>query len=190
MTTTAKNAGHEAFNRLAMNRMGLWVFIVSDASFFAALLTSRFFVVGLHTPEEVDQILGLGLTIVLLVSSLTAYRAEKAAQHGDLGALKSNMLLTMLFGVLFLAGVGYEWQQAFIHFPPHTAYGTILFTMTGVHATHVFTAVIALGVVYMKGRDGHFGSDDYWAVEGVVKWWHFVDVAWVFIYPTLYLISD
>jgi heme/copper-type cytochrome/quinol oxidase subunit 3 len=42
-------------------------------------------------------------------------------------------------------------------------------------------------IVLVLGIKGHYGSDDYWGVEGVVKYWHFVDLAWVIIYPTLYL---
>jgi cytochrome c oxidase subunit 3 len=172
-----------------MNRLGLWLFLVSDASFFLALISSRFFVAKLETPDEVSQVLGLGLTILLLVSSLTAYRAEVAAEHGDQSNFKLYMILTMLMGVVFLLGVGWEWHEAYAHFPPSTGYGTILFTLTGVHATHVATGVLLLGFIYFKGRNGAYGPDNYYPVEASVKWWHFVDVAWVFIYPTLYLVQ-
>jgi cytochrome c oxidase subunit 3 len=61
--------------------------------------------------------------------------------------------------------------------------------MTGIHAFHVLTGLIALTIVYRLGRDGRFTHENYWGVEGTVKYWHFVDVAWVFIYPTLYLVN-
>jgi heme/copper-type cytochrome/quinol oxidase subunit 3 len=68
----------------------------------------------------------------------------------------------------------------------------VLFTLTGVHAFHVVTGILTLGFVYFRLRGTPFSAgvgDNQWAVEGAVKWWHFVDVAWVFIYPTLYLIG-
>ena len=94
-----------------------------------------------------------------------------------------------MLGVLFLAGVGYEWAEAFKHFPPGTGFGTLFFTMTGVHAFHVLTGLIALAAVFWVGRRGQFTSGNSWPVEGAVKYWHFVDVAWVFIYPALYLVN-
>jgi cytochrome c oxidase subunit 3 len=99
------------------------------------------------------------------------------------------MLYTIGLGILFLAGVGYEWAEALEHFPPSTGFGTVFFTLTGVHAFHVLTGLIVLGIVYYMGRDGRFTTGSYWGVEGSVKYWHFVDAAWVLIYPTLYLVS-
>jgi cytochrome c oxidase subunit 3 len=165
------------------------LFLVSDASFFLALLSSRYFVEGLHTPEHVNQALGLFLTVLLLVSSLTAYRAETAAANGNTSRYRWNMFLTMLIGVVFIFGVAFEWIEAFKHFPPSTGYGTVLFTLTGVHATHVLSGVIVLAIVYRRGLKKPYTPDAYWGVEGAVKYWHFVDVAWVFIYPTLYLVK-
>lgn len=191
MTQHVPHVNHR-FSSLDINRLGLWLFLVSDASFFIALLSARFFVVGTSRPEEVDQLLGLGLTVLLLLSSLSAYRAEVAAAHGDRQTAMRLLLATMGMGVLFLFGVGYEWQQALQHFPPSTAFGTVLFTLTGVHAFHVVTGVATLGFVYFRLRsaaDDTDGSEHQFAVEGAVKWWHFVDVAWVFIYPTLYLVG-
>lgn len=177
-------------SRLAINRVGLWLFILSESFLFGALLSSRYFLRGLDIPEGVNQPLGLVLTSVLLLSSLTAYRAEAYAASGDQSRFEWNLLATIGLGVLFLVGVGVEWDEAFSHFPPHSGYGTIFFTTTGIHAFHVLSGLIALTIVYALGRGSRFTSGSgYWGVEGVVKYWHFVDVAWVFIYPTLYLVS-
>ncbi len=80
-------------------------------------------------------------------------------------------------------------REASTHFPPHTGFGTLFFTMTGIHAFHVLSGLIALAVIYGLGRSRRFTAGNYWGVEGTVKYWHFVDVAWVFIYPTLYLVN-
>jgi len=100
-----------------------------------------------------------------------------------------NASFTILLGLLFMVGVVVEWSEGLRHFPPGTVYGSAFFTLIGMHAFHVFTGLVVLGIVLRLGRRGHFGSHDYWPVEAAVKYWHFVDVAWVIIFPTLYLVS-
>jgi cytochrome c oxidase subunit 3 len=175
--------------RLLINRVGLWLFLLSESFLFSALISSRYFLQGLQRPETLNQPLGLALTVVLIGSSLSAYRAETAIAHGDRGRFQRNILLTIALGALFIAGVAVEWREAFLHFPPASGFGTVFFTMTGIHAFHVLTGLLALGVVYLLGKGGRFAPGSYWGVEGSVKYWHFVDVAWVFIYPTLYLVN-
>ncbi|MBI2936104.1 MAG: heme-copper oxidase subunit III [Chloroflexi bacterium] len=184
-TTTA----HAIHDRLALNRLGLWLFILSESFLFAALLSSRYFLQGVQRPPEVNQPLGLAISVILLLSSLTAYRGETAASFGDQRRFLRNLLFTIGLGCLFLVGVSVEWAEAFHFFPPSTGYGTVFFTLTGIHSFHVLTGVLALAVVVYMGRNGRFTAGSYWGVEGVVKYWHFVDVAWIFIYPTLYLVS-
>jgi cytochrome c oxidase subunit 3 len=188
--TTHTSEITDKLKKLTLNRLGLWLFLISDASFFVALVSSRFFVYGLNTPSEINQYLGLGLTVILLFSSLTAYRAEVAAENNNRKGMNLNILLTIVIGLLFLVGVGFEWGIALGHEVtwPSSPYGTVLFTLTGVHATHVLTGLIAFAIVYFMKRKNDIGEGNSWAVEGAVKWWHLVDLAWVAIYPTLYLI--
>lgn len=178
-----------AENRLHLNRVGLWLFILSETFLFGAFLSSRFYLHGFFRPAELNQFLGLVISIILVLSSLTAYRAEVASAHGDQRRFNRNILATISLGLIFLIGVGIEWREGFHFFPPSTGYGTMFFTMTGFHAFHVLSGVIALTLVYFLGRSGRFVTGSYWGVEGVVKYWHFVDVVWVLIYPTLYLVS-
>lgn len=184
----AQAGEHPAEERLAVNRTGLWLFFLSESFLFGAALSSRYYLQGVERPPELNQLLGLGITFVLLTSSLTAYRAERAAVHGHLKGLIRNLAATIGLGLLFIVGVAIEWYEAF-HFPPSTtAYGTVFVTTTGLHGFHVLTGVIALTFVLLLARSGRFSGGTFWPVEGAVKYWHFVDVAWVFIYPTLYLV--
>jgi cytochrome c oxidase subunit 3 len=185
-TTTTAHKGHD---RLAINRLGLWLFLLSETFLFGVLLASRFYLQGTQRPSEMNQPLGLVISVVLVLSSLTAFRAETAASFGDQRRFRLNILFTIGLGVLFIGGVGIEWAEAFHHFPPSSGFGTVFFTLTGVHAFHVLTGIILLALIYFLGRDGRFTAGSYWGVEGAVKYWHFVDVAWVFIYPTLYLVG-
>ncbi len=181
---------HSHPSRLYINRLGLWLFILSGCFLFAALLSSRYFILGLDRPGELNQLLGLGITTVLLLSSLTAYRAEMSAAYGDQRGFKVNTLGTLGLGLVFVVGVTVEWLEAFHYFSPSSSFGTLFFTMTGVHAFHVITGLALLLLVLIRGhRQPHFNGQNYWPVEASVKYWHFVDLAWVFIYPTLYLVA-
>ncbi len=176
--------------RLTVNRLGLWLFFLSESMIFLILLTTRFYLFGTSRPEELNQFLGFVLTTVLLVSSLTAYRAETAIAHGDRPRFLRNLLWTMMLGILFLAGVvGIEWREApHMGIVPQSGYGIAFYSMTGVHALHVLSGVVLLAIVYRNGVNGAYSPERYWGVEATIKYWHFVDLVWVFFYPALYLV--
>ncbi|MFQ5611722.1 MAG: heme-copper oxidase subunit III [Anaerolineae bacterium] len=189
--TAATSPLVESKQRIAIRRLGLWLFIASESCLFLGILIARYYMQGLHRPAEVNQILGLAITIILLTSSFFANRAEVSISRGDQPAFLRHLLVTIGLGVLFLVGVVvFEWPEALHFAPPSTGYGTALFSLTGLHAFHVLTGVIVLVVVYLQGRRGHYSAENHWDVEGGVVYWHFVDVAWVVIYPTLYLVGS
>ncbi len=184
----SENAIHEAHNRLANNRLGLWLFLISDGFIFGALFITRFFLLG-NTRPELDQVVGLAVTIVLLTSSFFMNRGETHMRYGNVKGFLKNTTITLMLGVLFLVGVvGVEWQIA--HFgPADGAQGAVFYIMTGYHAFHVLTGVIFLLVVLSNGRKGVYTRERHWGVEACAVYWHFVDVVWIFFYPALYLIG-
>jgi len=186
MTTAISRA---RYSRLTINRIGLWLFIISEFAIFVALLAVRFYLEGTSRPEALNQTLGLAITSILLISSLTAYRAETAIAHGDQAGFIRNTLATLILGLIFLVGVGIEWTQAFREFPPQSGFGRVFFAMTGMHAFHVLTGLILFGLLYFNGRRGTYSAENHWGAEAIIKYWHFVDVVWVFFYPALYLLS-
>lgn len=192
MASPALAAHHDTLDartRLRANRLGLWIFIASESFLFAAVISARFYLLGVERPEHLNQELALFITGILLLSSVSAYRAENAIAHDDRAAFFRNMSATLFFGLLFMVGVYFEYHEAMEFFPPQTLYGSVFFLIIGLHAFHVLTGMLALAVVMYMAGNGRFGRDDYWGVEATVKYWHFVDVAWVFIYPALYLVS-
>jgi cytochrome c oxidase subunit 3 len=173
--------------RTKINRLGLWLFFVSEAFLFGGLLASRFYLWG-NTRPELDQWLGLIVTSVLLLSSFFMNRAESAIAHGDRKTFLICLLLTAGLGTAFLVGVvGFEWQG---HIKPWDGvYGAVLFGMTGLHALHVLSGIILILIVWNLGRKGHFSAERHWGVEATAIYWHFIDVVWVFFYPALYLMG-
>ena len=173
------------------NRLGLWLFLLSDSFVFAGLFVSRFNLLGLTRPH-LNQTLGLAVTAVLLISSFFMNRAESSMAHGDRKGFLTGTLITILLGVGFVAGVvGVEWRLAAEEGLTATgsAAGGIFFMMTGMHAFHVLTGVIFLLIVYNNARRGLYSEEKHWAVEASTVYWHFVDVVWIFFYPALYLIG-
>lgn len=186
MAVAAPAHGHVAHNHLQFNRVGLWLFFFSETILFGLLLSARFFLEGIQR-EHVDQQLGLVITIVLLLSSVTAFTAETAIEHDNRRLAHWFLLATIALGIIFAGGVAYEWKTA--HFTRGEAFGTVFFTMTGIHASHVVSGIGILGLVWWQTRRGRFKAKDHWAVSGSVMYWHFVDVVWVFFYPALYLVK-
>lgn len=187
--TTQAGVTHSYREKLAINRLGLWLFILSDSFVFGGLLVSRFYLLGTQSRPHLDQAVGFVVTAVLLASSFFMNRAEIAMAHGDRKAFLRNTSITLILGVAFLVGVvGVEWQIA----PFGTADGaaaSIFYTLTGFHAFHVLTGVIFLAVVLRNGARGLYSPEKHWAVEAAAVYWHFVDVVWIFFYPALYLIG-
>ena len=174
--------------KLHTNRLGLWLFILSDAFVFGGLLVTRFNLLGLTRPD-LNQLLGLGVTFVLLISSFFMNRAETQMGQGDQKGFLLSTSVTMLLGIGFLAGVvGVEWANAPFSVGDN-AYSAVFFIMTGMHAFHVLTGVIFLGIILNNGRRGLYSAEKHWAVEAATVYWHFIDLVWILFYPALYLIG-
>lgn len=174
--------------RIRTSRIGLWLFLLSDAFLFGGILFSRFYLLG-NTRPELEQTLGLVVTSVLLASSFFMNRAEVQMSLGNRAGFLRNTLITIVLGTLFLIGVvGTEWQLAPFG-PGDGSAGAVFYLMTGMHAFHVLTGVIFLIILYRNVRKGLFTAEAHWPVEAGAVYWHFVDLVWIFFYPALYLIG-
>ncbi len=173
--------------QLRNNRLGLWLFFVSEAFMFGGLLTARFYLWG-NTRPALDQSLGLLITTILLISSYFMNRAEVAIAQDDRPNFMWSLVITALLGITFLVGViGFEWTG---HIRPSDgAYGAVLYGMTGMHALHVLSGILFIMVIWNKGRRGEFSAERHWGVEACAIWWHYVDLVWVFFYPAIYLMG-
>jgi cytochrome c oxidase subunit 3 len=182
---------HSYAYKTGTNRLGLWLFLLSDAFVFAGLLTTRINLLGLTRPH-LNQILGLAVTALLLISSFFMNRAETAMTHGDKKGFITNALITLVLGLGFLLGVvAVEWPLAAaegLTASSGTA-GAVFYMLTGMHAFHVFTGLIFLLVIINNARKDVYSADQHWGVEAATVYWHFVDLVWIFFYPALYLIG-
>lgn len=193
MTAMTSRAAQYAI-ALRNNRMGLWLFFLSEAFLFGGLLAARFYLWG-DTRPEVDQVIGLIVTIVLLVSSVSMNIAETAMEHGDRRTFSIGLIVTAILGFIFLVGVMiFEWGLFPFLYEGHLKpwedqYGAVVFGMTGMHAIHVISGIVFIAIVWNLGRKGHFSPEEHWGVEACAIYWHFVDLVWIFFYPAIYLIG-
>jgi len=172
------------------NRLGLWLFLVSDSFVFGGLMVMRINLLGLTRPD-LNQLLGLAVTSILLISSFFMNRGETLMHNGDRRGFLLNTAITFVLGLGFLLGVVLvEWRLAIQEglTPDSGPAGAAFFMMTGMHAFHVFTGLILLAVIMANGRRGLYDEKNY-PVEAAAVYWHFVDVVWIFFYPALYLIG-
>ena len=190
MTTVQETMSLTEYRRKSgTNRLGLWLFLLSDLFTFAGLFIARFYLLGTALRPELNQIVGVAVTFILLISSFFANRAEIAMKFGDLQAYYRNTLVTIFLGIAFVFGVIFvEWAIAPFG-PADGVAASLFFTMTGFHALHVISGVVFLAIVYRNARKGLYNQERHFPVEASVVYWHFVDVIWVFIYPALYLIG-
>ena len=95
----------------------------------------------------------------------------------------------MALGVAFLCGQAWEYREHWKTLTPQTSpYGSIFYTIISVHGAHVLVGLLLLLFIALGNRSGHFGARHHLAVRNVSWYWHFVDVAWLVIFATLYLV--
>lgn len=182
---------HDSYEyKSGTNRLGLWLFLISDSFVFGGLLIMRMNLLGLTRPN-LNQTLGLIVTSVLLVSSFFMNRGETMMENGDRKGFLNNTLITFFLGLGFLIGVIFvEWRLAAHEglTPSSGVAGAAFYMMTGMHAFHVLTGLIFLAIVWVNGRKGLYDEKHY-PVEAAAVYWHFVDVVWIVFYPALYLVG-
>ena len=181
-------------HQLRMNRLGLWLFFISEAFLFGGLLVTRFYLWKMTRPD-LDQTVGLIVTVVLLLSSFSMNMAETGMEHGDRKTFSRGLIITFVLGLLFLLGVMiFEWGLVPSLYEGHLkpssgVFGAVVFLMTGMHALHVLTGLAFIAIVWNLGRKGHYSPERHWGVESCAIYWHYVDLVWIFFYPALYLIG-
>ena len=194
--------------RPAMVSVGTIVWLASELMFFAALF-AIYFTIRQVAPELWDsqpQLLNIPFsltnTTILVLSSVTCQAGVYAAERGQVSrlggpldimrwGLREWFILTFIMGSLFIAGQIYEYAQLVgegltLSSDP---YGSIFYLATGFHGIHVTGGLIAfllvLGRTYMARR---FTYEQATSAIVVSYYWHFVDVVWIALYLTIYIV--
>ncbi len=200
---------HGHHDRPSMVSVGTIVWLSSELMFFAALFAA-YFTIRAVSPElwaQETQKLNVPFssvnTTVLVLSSLTCQLGVFAAERGQVGrtgsalnvrgwGLREWFMLTYVMGAFFIAGQALEYTEL-VHEGvtlPSSAYGTMFYLTTGFHGLHVTGGLVAflfvLGRTYVAKKFTHEQ-----AVSAIVVsyYWHFVDVVWIALFATIYLLQ-
>jgi cytochrome c oxidase subunit 3 len=198
--------------------LGMWLFLATEIMFFGgmfcAYLIYRFWYYNEFAAgsRSLDITLGTVNTAVLICSSLTVALGVRAAQMGKRKLLVILLLLTIVFGFVFLGIKGVEWYNKYeehhipgpsfnvddlvrdypqIHIDPQheQIFFSLYFAMTGLHALHMIIGVGMFGFLTYYAWKGRYTPKYYTPVEMGGLYWHFVDIVWIYLFPLLYLID-
>jgi heme/copper-type cytochrome/quinol oxidase subunit 3 len=176
-------------------KLGMWLFLASEIMLFSTLFTS-YIIFRVTAPawphgwEVLDVRLGALNTAVLITSSVTMVFAYMKALERDRAGFKMYLGLTIALSFVFLIVKYFEYMHKFEagHFPSTNMFYGVYFTMTGLHGIHVICGIIANSILlWMSGRDF---EESFFAgrIEAAGLYWHFVDIVWIFLFPTIYLL--
>lgn len=180
-------------------RLGMWVFLASEAMFFGPLLLAYCYgrlVLGeafLAACRHTDVVLGTLNTALLLTSSLAMALAHHAAGMQCWRACRRLLAIVFMFGAIFITVKAfeyrYDWQQGL--YPGGAAHAggadffyLLYYVLTGLHGLHLLIGMAL--VAFLLARLRSPAAKGRW-VEGIGLYWHFVDLVWIFLYPMLYL---
>ncbi len=196
---TPQAVGHEAGTPLHEERgvntalLGMLLFIASEVMFFGGLFAVYFNVRAANRvwPPEGFHIeawpIATIATTILVVSSFTMQWAIWRIRVNDRTGMNRALAVTLLLGIVFLAIQLYDYTTLGFGLSSGV-YGSLFYTMTGFHGAHVFGGVVGILVVMLRGMAGQFSAGHHVAVEAVSIYWHFVDVVWIALFTTLYLL--
>ena len=181
-------------SRVEPQLLGMLLFIISEVMVFGAFFTAYFFIrvvsgdqwFPVRGNELPVAVAGVN-TAILLSSSLTMHWTETSIKNGNRRGLRAGILATFLLGSTFLFIQINEYVH--IGFAPHEfAQASVFYGLTGLHGAHVFVGLTLLAMVLVRSFRGHFSPEEHRGVEVPGIYWHFVDVMWVIVYTTVYVL--
>ena len=180
-------------SRVDARELGMYLFIISEIMVFGAFFTAYFFirvVGGAEWPAEgteLPKLVAFVNTCILVSSSFTVHWALVCARRGNRRGLQVSILTTFLLGATFL----FVQINEYVHIgfsPQDHAQGTIFYGLTGLHGAHVFIGLTLLLMVNIRAFRGHFSPEQHRGVEVPGIYWHFVDIMWIVVYTSIYVI--
>jgi heme/copper-type cytochrome/quinol oxidase subunit 3 len=173
----------------------VWL-ILTEAAVFGSVIVSYFYLRfrsaptwppdGISTPELA---LPLAMSVILWSSSIPVHIADAGIRRGDQVRLRWGLAIGWVLGATFLTlQLVVEWPTLLEEFTPRTdAYGSIFFTLTGLHALHVGVGLVMSAWVQVWAWRGAYDERRHVSVQNFAMYWHFVDSVWLFVLLTLYV---
>ncbi|HEU5212279.1 MAG TPA: cytochrome c oxidase subunit 3 [Gaiellaceae bacterium] len=199
MSAAAAHADHHGppianqSSRVNAATLGMLLFIASEIMVFGSFFTAYFFIRVVNNEawppagDELPKFVAGVNTAILVTSSFTMHWATQSIKRGNRAGLQAGMVLTLALGLCFLLTQAREYSR--LGFAPHdNAFGTVFYGLTGLHGAHVVIGLTLLTMVTIRAFRGHFSPEHHHGVEIPGIYWHFVDVMWIIVYTTVYIL--
>jgi cytochrome c oxidase subunit 3 len=179
--------------RMSPLAVGVVVWLASEVMFFGGLFAA-WFVLKAHNgalwppPGEEIEALRMAIgTAILITSSVTMHFSVQTAEHGRNRASLRWLAATVALGAVFLINEVLEWSTLTFGFSS-SAFSTIFYLLTGFHGLHVLGGLILMTVVawVVFGRGSRAPTAA--SIRVTSYYWHFVDVIWVVLFLTVYVL--
>ncbi|SVA27705.1 uncharacterized protein METZ01_LOCUS80559 [marine metagenome] len=176
-------------------KMGIWLFLASEVMLFGALF-STYVILRTGNPDWVQHPMNVSLatlnTMILITSSVTVIMSWASLRLKDFAKFRIYFLSTLLLAGGFMVVKGIEYNQEFSQglFPWSDNYMGIYFTLTGLHGLHVVGGMVVIAYLLGPGAKMWETAPEQYVnrIESVGLYWHFVDLVWIFLFPSLYLL--
>lgn len=187
-------------------KLGVWLFLASEVMLFGGLFSAYIFLrIGStgwpgviegttfkHASEVLNVPIGTFNTLVLIGSSVTMVMSWASLKMNNFKKFRLYLGLTILLGLVFLAVKGFEYSEKFHHhyYPKESTFLAIYFTLTGLHGLHVIGGIILNSYFWGPGSEMWKTQPERFTnrIEIAGLYWHFVDIVWIFLFPTIYLL--
>ena len=168
------------------------VFLASDVMLFSAFFAAYYLLRGIGTdwpPEgvELDVPRAVLATAVLVASSGTMIVVDRAIREHRRRAARRWLLATIALGVVFVANQMSEYAALDFAIDDHP-YGSVYWTLTGVHALHVTAGVCALGALFVRLVRAPELIVTEPLAAATSAYWHMVDVVWIAVFLTIWIV--
>jgi cytochrome c oxidase subunit III len=192
------------------SELGMWVFLLTELLLFSTLFVSALIIRVLHPAAVTAVALHLKMwigglnTAVLITSSFSMSAAIALSRLGDQRRMVKYMHVTAALGVAFLALKGYEYWRDYVEYmtpflpwrpfvlagdPASRLFVNLYYTITSLHAVHLTIGIgLLLVMAHMATQPGFLSRrSNRIAITGL--YWHFIDLIWIIVYPTLYVLN-
>lgn len=178
-------------------RLNMWLFMVASSMLFAATVSA--FIV--HRPDAQSRqawtafdlpVFFLYSTIIVVLSSVTIFYAQKSAKSDELASNKNFLLLTTVLGIAFCVSQYLGWQQmvrldlTFVNARPEDISASYVWVITVLHFVHILGGIGLLIATWIQAIRLNVHKKSMGLMTLTHTYWHFVGVLWIFLYLFLY----
>jgi cytochrome c oxidase subunit 3/cytochrome o ubiquinol oxidase subunit 3 len=184
----------EAWRLPSRGRVGMLSLIIGESAIFTIFVVAYVYYIGRSAYGPTPRILEIPIfnTVCLLSSSLTIWLAERAIEHAFIRRFAAWWALTMLLGIVFLAGTAAEWRRLIFQDGltiSTNLFGTTFYSLVGLHATHVVVGLAMLSLVMLFTLLGRVNPGHAERIQVLSLYWHFVDAVWVVVFTVVYIVG-